>query len=109
MATDESLKTLQFERLKRALQALASPAEAQIKLFPDFVHKSDELMLDFDSFRAVIVANYRNELKAAEAAGLEAMDHHLDAYPESAEGDAALKSHTFWAQARRLAARRRCR
>jgi hypothetical protein len=99
---DELLRTWQFERLKHALQALASPAEIQAGLFPDFVHTSDELMLDFDNFCSVVVT-YAGELKTSQIAAVEVLNRHLDTYPESAEGVEALKSHAFWAKARELA------
>ncbi len=37
-----------FERLKHSLQALGLPAPAQVAYYPDFVVKTDELVLDLD-------------------------------------------------------------
>ena len=105
MILDESLKTWQFQRLKHALQALAAPADVQVRLFPAFVHTSDELMLDFDNFCGVVLGNYGTELAAEKTAILRAINLHLDSYPESAEGNEALKNHLFWVQTRVLALR----
>jgi hypothetical protein len=38
------------KQLMWSVQALACPAEVQLKLFPDFTHKPDELVLDFDNW-----------------------------------------------------------
>jgi hypothetical protein len=105
MIVDESLKTWQFLRLKHALQSLAAPADIQVGLFPDFVHTSDELMLDFDNFCGVVLGNHGTELAAEKIAILRALNLHLDSYPESAEGNEALKNHPFWVQTRVLALR----
>jgi hypothetical protein len=44
-----------FERLKHSIQLLASPAEFQLKMLPDFVCKADELALDFDLWREAVL------------------------------------------------------
>jgi len=50
-----------FERLKHSVQLLACPPEIQLKMLPRFVGKADELALDFDLWREVVLNNFRSE------------------------------------------------
>jgi hypothetical protein len=44
------MEDLNLQRLKWAIQALASTAKQQVLLFPDFVCPGDELVLEFDEY-----------------------------------------------------------
>jgi len=46
MNEQESKQSI-LERLQHSLQALALPAPAQVAYLPDFVVKTDEMVLDF--------------------------------------------------------------
>ena len=92
------------ERLKHSLQALALPASAQLLLFPDFVVKTDELVLDFHHWRECALSNYRDGMTTTQLESLAALDAHFANLTECTawtEGD--LSAHPFWAEARRLA------
>jgi hypothetical protein len=96
-----------FQRLQHSLQALALPAAAQIALFPDFVCKTDELVLDFDHWRSCAVGNYRVEMTPAQLQSLAAVDTHIDIPNideyKSVWDESALYSHPFWEELRDLA------
>lgn len=102
---EEQRKWWILERLKHSLQALALPAAAQLAHLPDFVVKTDELVLDFDHWRDCAVVNYRGEMTEAQLRSLETLDKHI----ENPSGDrtvwdeSALYGHPFWAKVRRLA------
>lgn len=104
-------KSAVFERLKHSLQALAIDAEEQVSLFPEFVVKTDELVLDFDNWRRTAVGNYGREMQDEQRQSLAALDEHIDAASPSRGtdrsmwNDDALSSHSFWVTARTLAAR----
>ena len=66
-----------FERLKHSVQALALPATAQLSLLPDFVVKSDELLLDFDHWQECAVTNYGSDLTGEQLDSLAAMNAHI--------------------------------
>jgi hypothetical protein len=96
-----------FERLKGSLQALALPAAAQLAYFPDFVVKTDELVLDFDHWRDCAVGNYHLDMTTAQLESLAAIDAHVagpDACGDRSVWDeSALYSHPFWKGLRKLA------
>lgn len=101
---EEQRKAWILERLKHSLQALALAAPAQVSLFPDFVVKTDALVLDFDHWRLCAVENYQRELTAAQSATLSAIDAHIDAPPTATVWvESALYSHPFWEELRTLA------
>src|SRR6267142_5963573 len=62
------------ERAKEALQLLACSADAQIWLLPSFVCAADELALEFDHWREVLIENCGSELTAEQIASLAAID-----------------------------------
>jgi hypothetical protein len=107
---DEQERKIQtVERLKHSIQALALPAAAQVLQFPDFVVKTDELILDFDDWSDCPITKYRNDITPAQLASLEAIVAYIDK-AESAGGksvweEEALYSHPFWEELRRLAIR----
>lgn len=95
-----------FERLKHSTQALALPASAQLSGLPDFIVKTDELVLDFDHWRECAVTNYRADLNVEQLKSLAAIDAHI-ANPSgdrSVWEESALSTHPFWVDLRRLAA-----
>ena len=47
-----------LERLKQSVQLLACPPEIQLKMLPRFVCKADELALDFDLWREVVLKQF---------------------------------------------------
>jgi len=95
-----------FLRLKHSLQVLALPAAAQVSLFPDFVLKADELVLNFDHWRHCAVENYHSEMTAAQLDSLATLDAHIggpnSVGDETVWEESALYSHPFWEEIRRL-------
>lgn len=95
-------------RLQHSLQALAIPATEQVRLFPDFVVKTDELVLDFDHWRQCAVENYGSEMTQAQASRLAAVDSHINTANASGDrsvwGETALRTHPFWERLRGIAA-----
>ena len=86
--------------------ALASSAEVQDSLYPDFVAKGDELVLDFDE--ALNKVDIQSELNEVQKIAL----HKLDAYLERNAGvgfeemycdTASLYKDSRWEQIRILA------
>jgi len=76
---EQQLKQSILERLKHSLQALALPARSQVAYLPDFVVKTDELVLDFDHWRDCAVGNYQVDMTAAQLDTLAAVDMHIAA------------------------------
>ncbi|MCU1286305.1 MAG: hypothetical protein JWO13_2655 [Acidobacteriales bacterium] len=94
---DDSLKASVLERLKHAIQALALPAELQLALFPDFVVKTDELVLDFDLWKQSVLGDeFANVLTHESRASLNALDEYLSKAPKDCWTDEALEAHAFW-------------
>jgi hypothetical protein len=95
-----------FERLKHSLQALSLSAGEQRRLFPDFVVKTDELVLDFYHWRECVVTNYAPQVSREQMATLVALDEKTQA---ATNGDRnvwdenAIVDHPFWAELRKLA------
>lgn len=107
---DATVRAWHRRQLKWALQALAIPAEAQLRLFPDWVVKADELALDFDHWALVIRSNYAEELTHQQSARLADVDRSLGEMPRGGAGagvdlwsDDALRSSPHWVQVRQCA------
>jgi hypothetical protein len=107
---DDSERSAHFRQLKWSLQALAMPASTQLKLFPEFVVKADELALDFDSAWSAVRTNYEDELSPAQAAAIDAVERKLERMSrDGAEFDvdlwteSALSSSGQWEDVRSLA------
>jgi hypothetical protein len=102
---EQQRKHWTLERLKHSLQALALPAAAQLAYYPDFVVKTDELVLDLGHWRDCAVGNYRGEMTEAQLRSLETLDKHIDnpSGDRTVWDDSALSRHPFWATLRRLA------
>jgi hypothetical protein len=92
-----------LERLKHSLQALAIPASEQVSLFPDFVIKTEELILEFEHWRVTALKNYRADLTDKQCDSLAAIDAHSTAPSKEVWDESALASHPFWQHIRRLA------
>ncbi len=104
---EQQLKQSILGRLKHSLQALALPAHSQVAYLPNFVVKTDELVLDFDHWRGCAIGSYRADLTAAQLDTLAAVDTHI-ATPNftddrSVWDESALYSHAFWEELRSLA------
>lgn len=103
---EEPTKQWILQRLKESLQALAVQPSHQVRLFPDFVVKTDELVLDFDHWWSCAIGNYRNELTAEQLACLENINSQIDTATtgdRSIWDEAALQSHPYWSRLRELA------
>jgi len=97
-----------FERLKHSVQLLASQAEIQLRLLPEFVCKADELALEFDHWREVTLDNYGNDLTPDQASGITALDEKLSSLTNDGAQhwtDDAIRFSSDWQIVRRLAAR----
>jgi hypothetical protein len=107
MTTDLEAGGLAFTRLRWAAQALASPAEVQYRLYPDFTAKADELVLDFDDAFAVVLAF---DLTDAQGQALKALDAKLSAmsrngaeFTDELWSESALGASEHWSVVRALA------
>jgi hypothetical protein len=72
-----------FERLKHSIQLLALPPKIQLKLLPDFVCKPDELALEFDHWREVVLQNFSSGLSSEQMSCIESIRRSIsDLRPE---------------------------
>jgi hypothetical protein len=77
-------RTWIFERLKHSIQLLACPAEVQLRMMPDFVCKADELTLDFEHWKDVVLADFPSELTPAQESILAAISTNLSEMTKAA-------------------------
>ena len=107
MTRDADRKLWILTRLKHSLQALASSADLQCKLFPDFVCKADELALDFDHWYLCAKTNYSDDLSETQKAALSAVNNAFDLMSGLENKDCwtedALHLRPEWEQIRVLA------
>lgn len=97
--------------MRWALQALAIPAQNQVRLFPDWVEKADELALDLDHWVLVVCGNYAEDLSQEQLVRLADVNKRLNAmsrlgaeFEEELWTEEALSSSPHWAHVRQLAA-----
>jgi hypothetical protein len=103
----EYTKEAVLERLKHSVQLLALPPEAQLALLPPFVCKGDELALEFDHWRKVVLHNYGKELSVDQGSAIAELDQKLDWLTVNGEqhwGDEAVQTSPEWENVRRIAA-----
>ncbi|MCR5871843.1 MULTISPECIES: hypothetical protein [unclassified Sphingomonas] len=97
------MESWRWERLERAVLALAHPAQVQLALFPDFVCKADELALDLED-ALYGIAGYEAELPAEGRVTLQALGDLLLANSGESNADFwtedALIAHPIWEQIR---------
>ena len=76
-------------------------------MLPDIVVKADELALDFDLWKEVVLSNFRSELATDQISSIDSIDRTLselsDVGPEHWTDDAVRKSEE-WNRIRALAA-----
>jgi hypothetical protein len=108
---ESSLQSWHFRELRWSLQALASAASDQLKLFPELAANADQLALDFDHWASVVRADYGGELSASQTDALAAIDRKLATISrDGAEFDpelwteSGLGASAHWEDVRRLAA-----
>ena len=102
-----SVNRPELERLKYSVQFLACPAEIQLKMLPDFVCKADELALEFDQWRHVVLDSLSSELTAAQRSSLDAIDASLSEMTEPGSclwTEDAVRKSSHWANLRAQAA-----
>ena len=78
MATDEDQWAL--EQLKWAVQALAAEPESQLRLFPDFVCKPDELVLEFDHWKQATIWRETLGITSGQLESLDAIESGNEQY-----------------------------
>ena len=95
-----------FERLKHSMQLLACPPAVQLTMLPRFVCKADELALDFDLWREIVLHNFRSELSTDQMSCMEDIDRAFSELthmgPEHWTDDAVRESQE-WKRVRTLA------
>jgi hypothetical protein len=108
---EATTRSWHFTQLRWALQALAIPAQEQVRLFPDWVAKVDELALDLEHWSKVVCANYAQELSQEQSARLADVNQKLGAMSRGGAEfepelwtEEALSSSPHWTHARQLAA-----
>jgi hypothetical protein len=108
---DEALRTWHFKQLRWSLQALASAGSTQRALFPEAMHRPDELAFDFDHWLSLIRTLYADDLQPGQRDALADLERKLATM--SRDGvefdldlwtDAAVAGSDQWADVRRLAA-----
>ncbi|HYI47731.1 MAG TPA: hypothetical protein VEX35_04625 [Allosphingosinicella sp.] len=91
------------DQLQRAVLALAQPPEVQLRLFPDFVCKADELALDFEDGLYELVG-HEDEIDQGQRAAIDALDGLLIGMSGRANAsfwtEDALRSHPIWDEIR---------
>jgi hypothetical protein len=97
-----------IQAMIESLQALAAPAEVQCARFPDFVVKTDELVLDFDDALMLVRDCRQLALTGHQQDALADLDLTLSAMSGSQHGhlwtEAALREGPEWEVIRRQAA-----
>jgi hypothetical protein len=96
-----------FERLKHSIQVLACPSEIQLNMLPRFVCKADEVALDFDLWREVVLSNFRSELSTDQMSCLERLNRilsQLTGLGRECWTEEAVRQSGEWKQVRTLAA-----
>ena len=94
-----------MDEFKRSLFVLASPCAEQVKLFPDFTHKGDEMVIEFgDAFDVLD----KSELPVEGLNALDTLDRYLiehsgDAFAEHYLDNDLLNSSSIWVMIRKLA------
>ena len=96
---DEDQAVLQ--QLKWSVQALAATPEVQLKLFPEFVCKPDELVLDFD--QAATVWRESLEITREQLSALESIDATMDEMPPEIFTDEHVRTNVKWERLRQVA------
>ena len=96
-----------FERLKYSIQLLAGPAEIQLRMLPRFVCRVNELALDFDLWKEIVLNTFRSELSTDQICRMESIDLSLSELtrmgPEHWTEEAVRESDE-WKRIRTLAA-----
>lgn len=111
MADDDALRAWHFKQLRWSLQALATAGSTQRALFPEAVHRPDELAFDFDHWHVLVRSLYGGELTPGQLDALTALARKLATMSrDGAEfdldlwTDAAVAASEQWADVRALAA-----
>jgi len=107
---ENALRSWHFRELKWSLQALAIAASDQLKLFPEFVVKADEMALAFDHWASLVRSSYESELSRSQSDSLAAIAQKLATMSrDGAEfdlelwTDSAPSSSAHWDDVRMLA------
>jgi hypothetical protein len=94
-------------RLKHALQALATSADSQLDLFPEFVCKVDELALNFDHWNRCVLSNDESALTNEQKSLLSQLDCILTEMSnrgnQSLWTETALRDNAEWESVRDMA------
>ena len=95
-------------RLRWALQALASPAEAQLRHTPAFAAQAEALASDFDNWASAVRSRADVTLTDAQRGALDAIERRLSRMSGREHvdlwGSDALRNAPAWAELRTLAA-----
>src|SRR5215469_7153105 len=95
-----------FEHLEHSIQVLARPAEIQFGMLPRFVCRADELALDFDLWREIVLHKFRSELSTDQTSCLEDIDRSLSELTHMGPGhwtEDAVRESEEWKRVRKLA------
>lgn len=92
-----------FRELRHSLALLAANGETALAGLPDGCCKPDELALDFDNFRAVVVGNFSAELPPALVAALADVDAAFAPIAGDGWSEEAVRSAPEWAAVRQRA------
>lgn len=86
-----------------SVQALACPAGVQLKLFPDFTHKPDELVLDFENWYQA--TKWRDDvgMTSKKLEALAVLDSFMEEMPPERFDEKFVIAGEDWEQLRDLA------
>ena len=111
MADDDALRAWHFKQLRWSLQGLATAGSTQRALFPEAVHRPDELAFDFEHWHSLVRSHYGEDLLPGQRDALADLERKLSTMSrDGAEfdldlwTDAAVAASDQWADVRRLAA-----
>lgn len=95
-----------FERLKHALQALAMAPDVQIRLFPEFVCKANEMVFEFELWHERLISKASDVLSDSQKLQLIAIEDTIAVMSEADNqlwSDEGLRSRPEWERLRSLA------
>lgn len=86
-----------------AVQALACTSDVQLKLFPDFTHKPDELVLDFDNWYQATKWREDVGMTSDKLESLGVLDSYIEAMPPESFDEEFVINGKDWSRLRDLA------
>jgi hypothetical protein len=87
-----------MNKVKNALRALSAPAEIQDKLYPDFVAKGDELVLDYEEAKQE--CDFESSLSHQQLSAYRDLEDFLDQHAGKKYEEMYLETESLYKDAR---------